>query len=84
MCVGCIRSKVDISEGIQKQAILQFCKGCERLVFALLLSTQNIGIATYKLQNDFMKCNLHQKLSTVFNITSCSLEAGFMVSHFEY
>ena len=40
MCVGCIRSKVDISEGIQKQAILQFCKGCERLVFALLLSTK--------------------------------------------
>ncbi|XP_065052415.1 60S ribosomal export protein NMD3-like [Rhopilema esculentum] len=30
MCVGCIRSKVDISDGIQKQAMLQFCKGCER------------------------------------------------------
>jgi len=30
MCVGCIRSKVDITDGIQKQAILQFCKGCER------------------------------------------------------
>eukprot|EP00794_Sanderia_malayensis_P017668 gene17668-19430_t len=30
MCVGCIRSKVDITEGIQKQAVLQFCKGCER------------------------------------------------------
>lgn len=30
ICVACIRSQVDITEGIQKQAYLQFCKGCER------------------------------------------------------
>jgi len=30
ICIGCIRSQVDITEGIQKQAYLQFCKGCER------------------------------------------------------
>jgi len=30
MCIGCIRSKVDITEGIQKQALIPFCKACER------------------------------------------------------
>lgn len=30
MCIGCIRKTVDISKDIQKQAILQFCKGCQR------------------------------------------------------
>lgn len=30
MCVNCLKSNVDISEGIPKQAIMYFCKGCER------------------------------------------------------
>lgn len=30
MCIGCITSQTDISEGIPKQAILQFCRTCER------------------------------------------------------
>lgn len=30
MCVGCLRSQVDITEGIPKQATLHFCRGCER------------------------------------------------------
>lgn len=30
MCVACLRSQVDITEGIPKQAILYFCKSCER------------------------------------------------------
>lgn len=30
MCIGCIRTQVDITEGIQKQAYLQYCKGCGR------------------------------------------------------
>ncbi|XP_031572749.1 60S ribosomal export protein NMD3-like [Actinia tenebrosa] len=30
MCVGCIRTQVDITEGIPKQSNLYFCKGCER------------------------------------------------------
>ncbi|XP_011505275.1 PREDICTED: 60S ribosomal export protein NMD3 [Ceratosolen solmsi marchali] len=30
MCVGCLRTKVDITEGIPKQATLYFCKKCER------------------------------------------------------
>lgn len=30
MCVACLRSQVDITEGIPKQATLYFCRGCER------------------------------------------------------
>ncbi|XP_049948828.1 60S ribosomal export protein NMD3 [Schistocerca serialis cubense] len=30
MCVSCLRTQVDITEGIPKQATLYFCKGCER------------------------------------------------------
>jgi hypothetical protein len=30
MCVACLRTQVDITEGIPKQATLHFCKGCER------------------------------------------------------
>ncbi|RZC39523.1 60S ribosomal export protein NMD3 [Asbolus verrucosus] len=30
MCVACLRTRVDITEGIPKQVTLQFCRGCER------------------------------------------------------
>ncbi|XP_059615171.1 60S ribosomal export protein NMD3 [Phlebotomus argentipes] len=30
MCVACLRTHVDITEGIPKQAVLQFCRNCER------------------------------------------------------
>lgn len=30
MCLNCIRSDVDISDGIPKQATIHFCKGCDR------------------------------------------------------
>lgn len=30
MCVPCIRSRVDITEGIPKQVVIYFCKGCGR------------------------------------------------------
>ncbi|XP_065190431.1 60S ribosomal export protein NMD3-like [Sycon ciliatum] len=30
MCVGCIRSRVDITEGIPKQGVIHFCRACER------------------------------------------------------
>lgn len=32
MCVACLRTQVDISEGIPKQVTVQFCKQCERCV----------------------------------------------------
>lgn len=30
MCINCIRSEVDITEGISRQAIISFCRQCER------------------------------------------------------
>lgn len=30
MCMNCIRSEVDITEGISRQVVLPFCKQCER------------------------------------------------------
>eukprot|EP00123_Amoebidium_parasiticum_P004017 comp15309_c0_seq1/m.12152 comp15309_c0_seq1/g.12152 ORF comp15309_c0_seq1/g.12152 comp15309_c0_seq1/m.12152 type:complete len:515 (-) comp15309_c0_seq1:173-1717(-) len=30
MCINCIRSSVDVTEGIQKQVALYFCRGCDR------------------------------------------------------
>lgn len=30
MCVGCLRARVDITEGIPKQLSVSFCKQCER------------------------------------------------------
>ncbi len=32
MCVACLRTQVDISEGIPKQVTAHFCKQCERFV----------------------------------------------------
>jgi nonsense-mediated mRNA decay protein 3 len=29
-CVACLRTQVDITEGIPKQVVIYFCKGCER------------------------------------------------------
>ncbi len=40
MCLNCIRSDVDISEGIPKQATIHFCKGCDRY-----LSPPNIWVS---------------------------------------
>lgn len=34
MCVGCLRARVDITEGIPKQLTLSFCKQCERWALA--------------------------------------------------
>lgn len=30
MCLGCLRTRTDITDGIAKQANVYFCKGCER------------------------------------------------------
>ncbi|CAH1239124.1 NMD3 [Branchiostoma lanceolatum] len=30
MCVACLRTQVDITEGIPKQGVLHFCRNCER------------------------------------------------------
>ncbi|WOO86070.1 60S ribosomal export protein NMD3 [Vanrija pseudolonga] len=32
LCVGCLRNSVDITEGIPKEAVINFCRGCERFL----------------------------------------------------
>ena len=59
MCVGCLRTQVDISEGIPKQVIIYFCKGCERLdktVFLFLSDCNDFYISLY-FQDTFSHLN---------------------------
>lgn len=30
--VGCLRNSVDITDGIPKESVVNFCKGCERFL----------------------------------------------------
>ena len=60
MCLNCIRSDVDISQGIPKQATIHFCKGCDRYlsppniwITAELESRELLGLCLKKL-----KCNI--------------------------
>ncbi|KAL7418842.1 ribosome-binding protein [Cryptotrichosporon argae] len=32
LCVGCLRNSVDITDGIPKEASINFCRGCERFL----------------------------------------------------
>ncbi|GMK56739.1 hypothetical protein CspeluHIS016_0305790 [Cutaneotrichosporon spelunceum] len=32
LCVGCLRNTIDITEGIPKEAVINFCRGCERFL----------------------------------------------------
>lgn len=56
MCVTCLRNHVDITEGIPKQAVLHFCRNCERYlqppsewVSAALESRELLAICLKKL-----------------------------------
>ncbi|GLH09513.1 60S ribosomal export protein NMD3 [Gryllus bimaculatus] len=57
MCVACLRSRIDITEGIPKQAIIHFCKGCERYlkppcewVACSLESRELLSVCLFKLK----------------------------------
>jgi len=57
MCVPCLRSRVDVSEGIPKQGVLYFCKSCERYlqppdtwITAALESRELLSICLKKLK----------------------------------
>lgn len=30
--MGCLRNTIDITEGIPKEAVINFCRGCERFL----------------------------------------------------
>lgn len=56
MCVACLRTQVDISEGIPKQVTVNFCKQCERFVSCplfffsthLFQDTKNTSLYPYR------------------------------------
>ncbi|XP_014665716.1 PREDICTED: 60S ribosomal export protein NMD3-like [Priapulus caudatus] len=57
MCVACLRTQVDITEGIPKQATLYFCRNCERYlqppaqwIKAVLESRELLSICLKKLK----------------------------------
>ncbi|KAI6219496.1 60S ribosomal export protein NMD3 [Aphelenchoides fujianensis] len=57
MCVPCLRAKVDITEGIQKQSNLQHCKFCDRYLvppngwqYAALESKELLGLCLKRIK----------------------------------
>uniref|UniRef100_A0A7S1TKE8 60S ribosomal export protein NMD3 n=1 Tax=Erythrolobus australicus TaxID=1077150 RepID=A0A7S1TKE8_9RHOD len=57
MCVNCLRSQVDITEGIPKQSVVYFCRQCERYhvpprnwVYATLESKELLALLIKKLR----------------------------------
>ncbi|KAI9314669.1 NMD3 family-domain-containing protein [Zopfochytrium polystomum] len=65
LCINCIRNDVDITEGIPKQAILNYCKGCDRYlqppniwVVAELESKELLTICLKKLKSGLAKVRL--------------------------
>ncbi|XP_064456114.1 60S ribosomal export protein NMD3-like [Ornithodoros turicata] len=57
MCVACLRTTVDITEGIPKQGTIYFCRGCERYlqppaqwVHATLESRELLGLCLKKIK----------------------------------
>ncbi len=47
MCVACLRTQVDITEGIPKTGTLYFCKGCERYIVLRCSLWQNLIYSAY-------------------------------------
>ncbi|WWC85954.1 uncharacterized protein L201_000824 [Kwoniella dendrophila CBS 6074] len=65
LCVGCLRNTVDITEGIPKEAVLNFCRGCERFlsppqtwVTAQPESRELLAICLKKISRPLMKVRL--------------------------
>lgn len=71
MCVGCLRSQVDITEGIPKQSNLCFCKACERweVVFNPARRVVLIGLWA-RLASSAPKRSKNRKLIEPFYMTS--------------
>ena len=70
MCVGCLRTQVDITEDIAKQGHLYFCKFCERLVCTVSHHTTT-RMATLRLrQTDLKLVHLHVSVVSVSDLQS--------------
>ena len=65
MCLGCVRSKVDITDGIPKQSPLQSCRNCSRYlvppnswVYAELESKELMSVCLGRLKSTMQKTRL--------------------------
>uniref|UniRef100_A0AAY4E917 60S ribosomal export protein NMD3 n=1 Tax=Denticeps clupeoides TaxID=299321 RepID=A0AAY4E917_9TELE len=74
MCVSCLRSQVDISEGIPKQVSVHFCKQCERYlqppatwVQCALESRELLALCLKKLKGSMSKVQTFTQEATVIN-----------------
>lgn len=74
MCVPCLRTQVDISEGIPKQVTVHFCKQCERFVYA---ANNNLALTlTPKRQRSWMYiCLSCRYLQPPTTWMQCALES---------
>lgn len=74
MCVPCLRTQVDISEGIPKQVTVHFCKQCERFVYA---ANNNLALTlTPKRQRSWMYISLSCRyLQPPTTWMQCALES---------
>ncbi|KAJ1328792.1 hypothetical protein BSLG_010016 [Batrachochytrium salamandrivorans] len=70
MCIDCIRSTVDITDGIPKQATVHFCKGCDRY-----LQPPNIWV-TAELESRELLALCLRKLKGLSKVRL--VDAGFM------
>lgn len=96
MCVACLRTQVDISEGIPKQVTVHFCKQCERFVrtkeieyyFALWYLRKTIGfMLKISLFLDILRFNhlffflpLYRYLQPPATWVQCALESRELLS----
>lgn len=94
MCVACLRTQVDISEGIPKQVTVHFCKQCERFVptkelvyyFALWYLSKTIGfMLKISLFLDIFRFNhlflpLYRYLQPPATWVQCALESRELLS----
>lgn len=70
MCIGCLRTQVDITEDIPKQVTLQFCRNCERYgsdvfltnSYPRVLLNSEIGIFRYfEPPSEWISCTLESR-----------------------
>lgn len=77
MCVNCIRSQVDITEGIQKQVTILWCKECNRYLqppknwIRAELESKELLTFCVKRMKGLQKVSV---LTLLYLLTSCSLQ----------
>ncbi|XP_044764724.1 60S ribosomal export protein NMD3 [Coccinella septempunctata] len=95
MCVSCLRTRVDITEGIPKQVVIFFCRGCERFlqtntawIHAAPESKELLSLCLNKLRgldkvklvdSSFVWTEAHSRRIKLKLTVEGSLDAGFVL-----